>query len=266
MTFKAVLQYGRGWERVPSKVFEERAGVLNKAKKKGLTTFASTPTLEPMKTSDLTKRQQAVLKFIRTFVESEGRSPTLAEIAKGVGSSAVSTIHKHVQHLMDKGFLLRSHGKGNNLVVAEDAEPMVTSAKPRPEVRPDAAAMRIFPFCGDVAAGAPILPETRALPIEVPNSIHRQRDELFVLRVRGDSMVEDAILDGDLVVLQRKGEYRNGDRVVALIDQDEVTLKEFRRDAQGIWLIPHNPALQARCYTPQRIDIQGALVGVMRSC
>jgi len=221
-----------------------------------------------MKASDLTKRQQAVLKFIRTFVQSEGRSPTLAEIAKGVGSSAVSTIHKHVQHLMDKGFLVRSHGKGNNLVVATGTEE--DSPSPR-SVRGDARSegapvVRIFPFCGDVAAGSPILPESRALPIEVPNSIHRQRDELFVLRVRGDSMVDDAILDGDLVVLQRKGEYRNGDRVVALIDREEVTLKEFRRDAKGVWLIPHNPTLQPRCYPPQLIDIQGVLVGVMRSC
>ncbi len=221
-----------------------------------------------MKASDLTKRQQAVLKFIRTFVQDEGRSPTLAEIAKGVGSSAVSTIHKHVQHLMDKGFLVRSLGKGNNLVVAAEAEAEHGAGRAsRNEARPDPApTVRIIPFCGDVAAGSPILPESRALPIEVPNSIHRQRDELFVLRVRGDSMVDDAILDGDLVVLQRKGEYRNGDRVVALIDQEEVTLKEFRRDAKGVWLIPHNPELQPRCYPPQRIDIQGALVGVMRSC
>ncbi|WP_306589750.1 transcriptional repressor LexA [Geothrix sp. 21YS21S-4] len=222
-----------------------------------------------MKASDLTKRQQAVLKFIRTFVEAEGRSPTLAEIAKGVGSSAVSTIHKHVQHLMDKGFLVRSHGKGNNLVVASGAAldaPSATGVSARPE-RPELpSSVRIFPFCGDVAAGSPILPESRALPIEVPNSIHRQREELFVLRVRGDSMIDDAILDGDLVVLQRKGEYRNGDRVVALIDREEVTLKEFRRDTKGVWLIPHNPELQPHCYLPQRIDIQGVLVGVMRSC
>ena len=224
-----------------------------------------------MKASDLTKRQQAVLKFIRIFVQDEERSPTLAEIAKGVGSSAVSTIHKHVQHLMDKGFLVRSHGKGNNLVVASgmesEATPPRTGRSDARDSRPDVTPIvRIFPFCGDVAAGSPILPESRAVPIEVPNTIHRQRDELFVLRVRGDSMVDDAILDGDLVVLQRKGEYRNGDRVVALIDQEEVTLKEFKRDPKGVWLIPHNPDLQPRCYPPQSIDIQGVLVGVMRSC
>lgn len=219
-----------------------------------------------MKASDLTRRQQAVLNFIRTFLQEEGRSPTLSEIAKGVGSSAVSTIHKHVQHLMDKGFLVRSHGKGNNLVVSA-AHP--GDAVSEPEAAPPALrapGMRLIPFCGDVAAGAPLLPESRALPIEVPNSIHRQRDEIFVLRVRGDSMVEDAILDGDLVVLQRKGEYRNGDRVVALLDGEEVTLKEFRRDAKGVWLVPHNPELKPQVYPPDRVEIQGLLIGVMRSC
>ena len=126
--------------------------------------------------------------------------------------------------------------------------------------------MRLIPFCGDVAAGAPLLPESRALPIEVPNSIHRQRDEIFVLRVRGDSMRDDAILDGDLVVLQRKGEYRNGDRVVALLDGEEVTLKEFRRDPKGVWLVPHNPELRPMRYDPHQVEIQGLLIGVMRSC
>lgn len=125
---------------------------------------------------------------------------------------------------------------------------------------------RILPFCGDVAAGAPLIPETRALPVEVPNSIHRERDDLFVLRVRGDSMVDDAILDGDLVVLQRKAEVRNGERVVALIDGEEATLKEYRKDKQGVWLIPHNPDLKPTCYEPERINLQGVLVGVMRSC
>src|SRR5690348_15146676 len=221
-----------------------------------------------MKSGDLTKRQQAVLQFIRVFLDEEGRSPTLQEVAAGVGSNAVSTIHKHVQHLIDKGFLQRSHGKGNNLVVTPQGRDNREHAHERAaeRVEPPPPPMRLIPFCGEVAAGAPILPETRAVPIEVPNTIHRNRDEVFVLRVKGDSMVEDAILDGDLVVLQRKGEYRNGDRVVALLDGEEVTLKEFRRDMKGVWLIPHNPTLRPKCYTPDRVEVQGVLVGVMRSC
>lgn len=215
-----------------------------------------------MPTPDLTKRQLAVLQFIQAFSKAEGRSPTLTEIAKGVGSSAVSTIHKHVQHLMDKGFLKRSHGKGNNLVVQEDlpGEEAGGGEGALPGLRGR------MPFYGDVAAGTPLLPDHRALPVEVPDTIHRDRDDCFVLRVKGDSMIEDAILDGDLVVLQRRAEVRNGDRVVALLDGEEVTLKEFRRDREGIWLIPHNPELQPRCYTPDRVQIQGVLVGVMRAC
>lgn len=236
-----------------------------------------------MNSANLTKRQQAVLQFIRDFAEEEGRSPTLTEIAKGVGSSAVSTIHKHVQHLMDKGFLERSHGKGNNLVLrgaeAEAAEsrrdrpgpPEPRLQEGRQEARQEGRGeprhpARLLPFCGDIAAGAPLIPEARAIPLEVPLAIHREREDCFVLRVRGDSMVEDAILDGDLVVLQKRGEYRNGDRVAALIDGDEATLKEYRRDPKGVWLIPHNPALQPVCLAPERVQIQGLLIGVMRSC
>ena len=231
---------------------------------------------------DLTKRQLAVLQHIRKFLETEGRSPTLKEIADGVGSSAVSTIHKHVQHLMDKGFLDRSHGKGNNIVLAkeETASPSPASASAAAPAyaagsapgsgfgwqTEEAKRSRSVPFCGDVAAGTPLLPESRAIPLEVPTCIHREKQELFVLRVRGESMVEDSILDGDLIVLQRRGDYRNGDRVVALIDGEEATLKEFRRDSQGVWLIPHNPDLSPKCFAPERISIQGVLVGVMRSC
>ncbi len=244
-----------------------------------------------MTSTDLTKRQLAVLQFIRVFLKAEGRSPTLSEIGKGVGSSAVSTIHKHVQHLIDKGFLGRSHGKGNNIVMRDKVTASIASgalhkssgiesngfddddgnggpasrSNTSPHL-PHLVPARILPFCGDVAAGVPLIPETRALPVEVPNSIHRERDDLFVLRVRGDSMIEDAILDGDLVVLQRKAEVRNGERVVALIDGEEATLKEYRKDKQGVWLIPHNPDLKPICYDPRRIDLQGVLVGVMRSC
>ena len=217
-----------------------------------------------MKPTNLTKRQQAVLHYIHKFLEADGRSPTLKEIAEGVGSSAVSTIHKHVQHLIEKGFLARSHGCGNNIVMAE-SEPS-TPEERYPKTNQERGLVKLYPFYGDVAAGAPLIPETRAIPLEVPNSIHRDRDGLFVLRVRGDSMVQDCILDGDLVVLQRRGEYRNGDRVVALIDGEEATLKEFRKDPKGVWLIPHNPELTPKCFAPEQVAIQGVLVGVMRSC
>ena len=214
-----------------------------------------------MKSTDLTRSQQRVLRFVERFAKEEERSPTLKEIADGVGCTAVSTVHKHVIHLMEKGFLERRHGRGNNIVRRVDdnaavfASPFTTGT-----------GTKTFPFYGDVAAGTPLMPDSRAMPIELPNVIHRDKEDLFVLKVVGDSMMDDSILDGDLVILQRRGDYRNGDRVVALIDREDVTLKELRRDKRSVWLIPHNPDLAPQCFDAERIDIQGVLVGVMRSC
>jgi len=208
-----------------------------------------------MKTANLTRRQQKVLQFVEQFAQTEERSPTLKEIATGVGCTAVSTIHKHIMHLIDKGFLERDYGRGNNIVRRAD-----------PYSDDQEVSARSFPFYGDVAAGAPLTADSRSVPIELPHAVHRNKENLFVLRVKGDSMMDDSILDGDLVVLQRKGEYRNGDRVVALIDREEATLKELRRDAKGVWLIPHNPNLTPRRYDADRVEVQGVLVGVMRSC
>jgi SOS regulatory protein LexA len=209
--------------------------------------------------ADLTRRQQKVLQFVEHFAQTEQRSPTLKEIASGVGCTAVSTIHKHILHLIEKGYLDRQHGKGNNIICRAGNAATDYSGPSEPASKP-------FPFYGDVAAGEPLLPDTRSVPIELPHSIHRNKENLFVLRVKGDSMMEDSILDGDLVVLQRRGEYRNGDRVVALIDREEVTLKELRQDKEGVWLIPHNPNLLPRQYGAGRVEVQGVLVGVMRSC
>jgi len=210
-----------------------------------------------MKTANLTRSQQKVLQFVEHFSTKEGRSPTLKDIAAGVGCTAVSTIHRHITHLIEKGFLERQHGRGNNIIRRAGGDAPV-------EEPPSPA--KSFPFYGDVAAGNPLMPDSRTIPIELPHAIHRDKEGLFVLRVKGDSMEDDSILDGDLVVLQSKGEYRNGDRVVALIDREEVTLKELRRDKEGVWLIPHNPNHSPHCYDAERIQIQGVLVGVMRSC
>jgi len=218
-----------------------------------------------MEQADLTKSQLKVLDYVERFAETEHRSPTLKEIADGVGSAAVSTVHKHVTHLIDKGFLERRRGQGNNLVRRADS-PRGSEAKSMRASAETGQEAKVLPCYGDVAAGAPLPAESFAVPMEVPHAIHRDKENLFVLRVKGDSMVDASILDGDLVVLQRRGEYRNGDRVVALIDREEATLKELRHDNDGVWLIPHNPDFSPRHYPLDRIEVQGVLVGVMRSC
>jgi SOS regulatory protein LexA len=222
--------------------------------------------------ADLTKSQQKVLNFVQRFAEAEGRSPTLKEIAEGVDRSAVSTVHKHVRHLIEKGYLERRHGRGNNIGLTVRGAGLPGGAVSMAEAEgadggggADGGA-RAVPYYGAAAAGSPMAPGSYAVPTEVPRAIHRNKENLFVLRVRGDSMAEDSILDGDLVVLQRREDYRNGDRVVALIDREEATLKELRRDGDDIWLIPHNPEFAPRRYSPEQVDVQGVLVGVMRSC
>jgi SOS regulatory protein LexA len=221
-----------------------------------------------MRQADLTKSQQKTLGFIERFADAEGRSPTLKDIAAGVGCAAVSTVHKHVRHLIEKGYLERRRGRGNNIVCtvgrASGLAEMAGAAEAADVA--DAGGARAFPYYGDVAAGSPMAPGAYAVPTEVPRAIHRNKENLFVLRVRGDSMADDSILDGDLVVLQRRDEYRNGDRVVALIDREEATLKELRRDGGDVWLIPHSPDFAPRRYPVERVDVQGVLVGVMRSC
>lgn len=208
---------------------------------------------------NLTKRQFDVLKYIKAFMAANGRSPTLSEIAKGVKIKAVSTIHKHVQHLIEKDFLERISGAGNNIVLREDG-----FNKMNPTEYP---AVKLIPYWGVIAAGTPSIDVEPSLTfMEVPKAIHRDKDNLFALRVKGNSMEEDSILEGDTVIIQKQPEYRNGDRVVALIDGEEATLKEFKKDHQGVWLIPHNSALQAKCFAPEEIQIQGKLIGVMRSC
>jgi SOS regulatory protein LexA len=227
-----------------------------------------------MNRADLTRSQHKVLHFIEHFAKTEERSPTLKEIADGIGCTAVSTIHKHVFNLIEKGFLERQHGRGNNIVTCarresgtgQSAPPLGGQHLGDPHSGVPDGSSKVFPFYGDVAAGVPLVPESYATPIELPHSIHRNKRDLFVLRVKGDSMMDDSILNGDLVVLQRRGEYRNGDRVVALIDREEVTLKELRKDSTGVWLIPHNPSLSPRHYGMDRVEVQGVLVGVMRSC
>lgn len=204
----------------------------------------------------LTIRQQAILDVIERQVAAKGYPPSVREIGDAVGLGSPSTVHAHLSSLERLGYLRRDPAKPRALEVRHDQS--LGGAERRPS--------RLVPLLGDVAAGTNVLAQENIEELIPMPADFTGEGELFMLRVRGDSMIEDAILDGDLVVLQRKAEVRNGERVVALIDGEEATLKEYRKDKQGVWLIPHNPELKPICYDPRRIDLQGVLVGVMRSC
>jgi repressor LexA len=197
---------------------------------------------------NLTKRQKEVLDFVTEFVDEKGYSPSLEEIAASFGLSSVSTIHKHVSHLIAKGLLRRGWNQNRSL------EPVTL------EHRPHAA---LVPLSGIVAAGQPIEAIEDDETLDIPESM-LGRGETFALKVRGESMIDEGIRDGDFVIVERRRKAHNGELVVALVDGEEATLKTFKQDGGRVSLIPANPSLRPMIYSAERITIAGVVTGVLR--
>lgn len=202
----------------------------------------------------LTRRQREVFDFISGFVVEQGYSPSLEEIAAAFGLSSVATVHKHVKHLVDKGYLRKAWNRSR-------------SVEPVPEE--EAPQSVHLPLLGTVAAGCPIEaiePDAAvAEQIAVPADMVLGRKDHYVLRVRGDSMIEDQICDGDLVVIEQRSEARNGETVVALIDGDEATLKRFYKSGPQVKLVPANSTMAPMEFHASQVDIRGVVRGLMRS-
>ena len=190
-----------------------------------------------------------MLDFVRRYLEEHGVAPTLREIAAAFGFSSTASAQKHVLELERKGWLHRHRHRRRGLVP-------VDAAGGRDDVVE-------VPLLGLVAAGQPIESLDRPAPVTVPRALVGPGSH-YVLRVRGDSMVEDGILDGDLVVVQARREAAAGETVVALVD-GEVTLKRFFPEAGGrVRLEPANPTMQPLRYPASRVEVQGIVVGLMR--
>jgi len=196
----------------------------------------------------LTRRQHEIYGFIREFVGERGYSPSLEEIGAHFGLSSVATVHKHVQHLAEKGYLRKAWNRSRSIEPLEEA---------------DAGAVEL-PLLGSVAAGAPIEPIELEERIAVPRELVRRRGETFVLRVRGESMIDEQIRDGDLVVVERRSEARNGETVVAVV-RGEATLKKFVRQGARVVLQPANPALRPLEVPASEVEIRGVVRGLLRS-
>lgn len=196
----------------------------------------------------LTKRQREVYELVRGFVGEHGYSPSLEEIGRELGLSSVATVHKHVQHLVDKGYLRKAWNRSRSVEPLDDG---------------DEGSIEL-PLLGAVAAGAPIESWSDGERVAVPREMVRRRGDTYALRVRGDSMIEDHIQDGDTVVVERRGEVRNGETVVALVRGSEVTLKKlFRRGAKVI-LEPANQALRPLELAADEVEVQGVVRGLLR--
>lgn len=196
------------------------------------------------------KRQGQILAFIRQCIQSNGSAPTLKQIADAIGVSSLATVHEHLQTLENKGLIKRKIGKSRSIeLVNED----VNFSGEGVEV----------PILGFIAAGAPIEPYTDpSASLSVPPTFISNKKRVYILQVRGDSMIEEQIRDGDYVVIEQTEAATNGDIVVALLDNGMATLKRFFKEATRIRLEPAN-ARMAPLFV-RNVRIQGKVVGLIR--
>ncbi len=195
---------------------------------------------------NLTKRQKEILDFIRAYRVEQGISPTQREIREKFRLSSFGTVQKHLKRLEEKGALSRQWNRSRGISPAEE--------------RP---ASRAVALLGMVAAGCPIEPFPDEESIEVPSSL-LGKGEHFVLRVRGDSMVEDGIRDGDYVIVARRPTAQNGQTVVALI-RGEATLKRYYAEGTRIRLQPANSAMKPLTVDARDVTLQGVVTGLIRA-
>jgi repressor LexA len=198
----------------------------------------------------LTRRQKQIYDFVCEFVERRGYSPSLEEIGRRFGLSSVATVHKHVTHLVAKGLLRRSRNVNRSI------EPV-----PREETASGGATLRLL---GTVAAGTPIEAIEGDQTLVVPSDLVRPRAETFALRVRGSSMIDEQIRDGDYVIVEKRERADNGEMVIALIDGERATLKTLYREAGRVRLQPANPDMAPIILKEGDLRLQGVVVGVVR--
>jgi repressor LexA len=203
----------------------------------------------------LTDRQRQVLEFIDTEVRRRGYPPSVREIGEAVGLSSPSTVHAHLGALQDKGYIHRDPTKPRALEITYEPSSGATV-----ERRP----VRHVPLVGDVAAGTGVLAaENIEETMPVPEDLTGDGD-LFMLKVRGDSMIEGGIFDGDFVVVRSQPSAENGEIVIAGIPGEEATVKTFMRRRNKIVLRPENSSMEEMIFDPGDVTIYGRVVTVLR--
>jgi len=201
---------------------------------------------------NLTPRQLDVVVAIRNYRHINGYAPTMQELADQLGTSKV-TIFEHVGALERKRVIRRDKHKARSLEIISD------------EKLPDENRSTKLPLLGNIAAGSPIEAVENREEIDL-EQMFQSRTGVYVLRVRGESMIEDHLCDGDYVVIERRENARNGEQVVALLDTGEATLKRYYREGAGkIRLQPANSTMEPRIVDAERCRIQGVVIGVLRS-
>ena len=196
----------------------------------------------------LTRRQREILDYLAEFIEHHGYSPSLEEIGRRFGLSSLATVHKHLGNLQEKGFIKRAWNRSRSV-----------------ELVPTGTGGRVIeiPLQGYVAAGDPIEAVVSPETVAVPESLSGSRST-YALRVRGHSMIDEQIRDGDIVIVEDRKTAENGEMVIALLDASEATLKTFHRERGRVRLQPANPAMEAIVVDAHRVHVQGVVIGLMR--
>jgi len=196
----------------------------------------------------LTKRQREILDYLNEFIEQHGYAPSLEEIGRRFNLSSLATVHKHLTNLQEKGFIRRAWNRSRSV-----------------ELVPTRVGTRAIelPLLGFVAAGHPIEAVAGSETIAVPETLAGKKDS-YVLRVKGDSMIDEQIRDGDFVIVEDRKAADNGEMVIALVGGADVTLKKFYRESGRIRLQPANPTMLPIMLDPDQVQVQGVVVGVMR--
>lgn len=204
-----------------------------------------------MPTVTLYKRQREIVDFLAQYLQKHGYAPTLREIADAIGVSSLATVHEHISRLIDKGVLTKDKESNSRDIRLVD--------KSLASVNRGVS----LPILGWIAAGQPIQPyEDYGASIQVAPEMVSGKRKAFVLQVKGESMVDEGILDGDYVVVEEEHEVKDGDIVVAILENGLATLKKFFKEATRVRLEPANASM-APIYAT-RVQIQGRVVGIVR--
>jgi len=196
----------------------------------------------------LTKRQKQILAFIEDSIRKNGYAPSLDEISRHFELHSISTIHKHLVNLEDKGYIKRHWNRARAIELLP--------VQARPEARD-------VPLAGLIAAGEPIEAVRGNELVAVPEDMIGRR-EVYVLKVRGESMVDEQVRDGDFVIVENRTDPKNGEMVVALLNGESATLKKFYREKDQIRLQPAHPTMKPILVRDDELAIQGVVIGVMR--
>ena len=202
----------------------------------------------------ITKRQREIYDFLYDFVQKNGYSPSFEEIGQGMGLSSLATVHKHISNLEKKGLLKRDYNRSRSIDVLPVRGLFKRQAKSSSEVA--------LPLVGRIAAGQPIEavenPETISL-----GDITRSKD-VFVLQVKGQSMQDEHIVEGDYVLVEKTNTAPDGEIVVALVEGTDATLKRFYREGANIRLQPSNATMKPIIVPARSVQVQGRVIGVLR--